>query len=130
MKDKRNITFRSRCEALTLIPPKIKELRYRLGVTQGDFAQEVGVSQAQVSHWESGKGLPSVEAFLTIARLAPDAERNWWLQQAGLDVGMNPVNSPDYANQTFPLLKDSTFVRHGGAEYSDALDASQRMAVA
>ncbi len=41
-------------EAATLV----KELRRRLGLTQEQFAQRVGVTYSTVNHWENGKRIP------------------------------------------------------------------------
>ncbi|MBI4027457.1 MAG: helix-turn-helix transcriptional regulator [Verrucomicrobia bacterium] len=40
------------------IPKLIKELRERLGLTQEQFAQKVGVTFSSVNHWENGKRTP------------------------------------------------------------------------
>ena len=40
------------------IPLLIKELRKRLGVTQEQFAQKVGVTYGSVNNWENGKRTP------------------------------------------------------------------------
>ncbi len=40
------------------IPALIKELRERLGLTQEQFAQKVGVTYSTVNHWENGKRMP------------------------------------------------------------------------
>ncbi len=40
------------------IPELIKELRNRLGMTQEQFAQEVGVTFSTVNSWENGKRRP------------------------------------------------------------------------
>jgi putative transcriptional regulator len=40
------------------IPVLIKELRGRLGLTQEQFAQQVGVTYSTVNHWENGKRVP------------------------------------------------------------------------
>jgi len=37
----------------------IKELRFRLGMTQEQFAMELGVTVASVYRWETGKATPS-----------------------------------------------------------------------
>ncbi|GAB6187532.1 helix-turn-helix domain-containing protein [Thermopirellula anaerolimosa] len=36
----------------------VKELRQRLGLTQEQFAQRVGVTFGSVNHWENGKRKP------------------------------------------------------------------------
>jgi putative transcriptional regulator len=38
---------------------QIKELRYRLGMTQEQFAVELGVTVSAVNRWENGKSQPS-----------------------------------------------------------------------
>jgi len=40
------------------IPELIKELREHLGMTQEQFAQEVGVTFSTVNSWENGKRRP------------------------------------------------------------------------
>jgi len=40
------------------IPKLVKELRARLGLTQEQFAQKVGVTFSSVNHWENGKRTP------------------------------------------------------------------------
>lgn len=40
------------------IPKLVKELRQRLGLTQEQFAQKVGVTYGSVNHWENGKRTP------------------------------------------------------------------------
>ena len=40
------------------IPKLVKELRERLGLTQEQFAQKVGVTYSSVNHWENGKRRP------------------------------------------------------------------------
>ena len=40
------------------IPKLVKELRERLGLTQEQFAQKVGVTFGSVNHWENGKRTP------------------------------------------------------------------------
>jgi len=40
-------------------PDEIAELRTRLGISQGAFAQLLGTSQPIVSNWEHGKNAPN-----------------------------------------------------------------------
>jgi putative transcriptional regulator len=37
---------------------EIKALRYRLGLSQTDFAEKVGANQSSVSRWETGEDKP------------------------------------------------------------------------
>lgn len=47
----------------------IKELRESLGMTQEQFAREIGVSFSTVSRWETGRGKPSPLARRRIEEL-------------------------------------------------------------
>ena len=40
-------------------PARIRELRVAIGLTQEEFARELGVSFTTVSRWENGHGTPS-----------------------------------------------------------------------
>ncbi len=40
------------------VPKLVRELRERLGLTQEDFAQKVGVTFGSVNRWENGKRTP------------------------------------------------------------------------
>jgi putative transcriptional regulator len=42
----------------TAIPPLVKRLRQRLGLTQEQFAHEVGVTFSTVNQWENGRRRP------------------------------------------------------------------------
>lgn len=48
---------------------EIRELRTRLDLTQGQFAERLGISQQTVSDWEKGKRLRQVQVALRLARL-------------------------------------------------------------
>lgn len=46
---------------------KLQNLRKSRGITQEELAQQLCVSRAAVSKWESGRGLPSIESLKDIA---------------------------------------------------------------
>jgi len=48
---------------------QIKELRYRLGMTQEQFAVELGVTVASVRRWENNKATPSPLAMKVMESL-------------------------------------------------------------
>ena len=48
---------------------KIRELRSKLGLTQEQFAAQVGVTFSTVNRWESGKSKPSPLAMRQIEEL-------------------------------------------------------------
>lgn len=50
--------------------PRVKQLRERLGLSQNDFAKRMGVRQATVSDWETGKQDPSRMARRLLDRIA------------------------------------------------------------
>ena len=47
---------------------KLQELRRRRGMTQEDVAEQIYVSRAAVSKWESGRGYPNIDSLKSIAR--------------------------------------------------------------
>ena len=48
-------------------PEKLKYLRTKVGLTQKDFADKLGVSQSSINYWENGQRIPSIEAAAKIA---------------------------------------------------------------
>ena len=62
---------------------EIREIRDKLNMSQGFFAEVIGVSKKTVESWEYGRGKPSGAAarLLTIAETDPDSfERYGFLQ--------------------------------------------------
>ena len=49
---------------------EIKAIRKRLGFTQTELANELGVNQVTVNRWENGKRKPSKLAVRQLERLA------------------------------------------------------------
>ena len=49
------------------MPYRFKEARLQAGLTTVQLAQKMGVTQAAVSQWDSGKKVPGIE---TVSRLA------------------------------------------------------------
>lgn len=47
----------------------IRELRAKLGLTQEQFAQKVGVTWSTVNRWENGRGKPSPLAMRQVKAL-------------------------------------------------------------
>jgi putative transcriptional regulator len=47
----------------------VKELRYRLGMTQEQFAAELGVTAVSVHRWETGRATPSPLALKVMESL-------------------------------------------------------------
>jgi DNA-binding transcriptional regulator YiaG len=55
-------------------PGQIKQVREDLGVSQGELAKRMGVRQATVSDWETGKQSPSPMARRLLDRIAGSGE--------------------------------------------------------
>lgn len=51
------------------IGDRIREIRTRKGITQAEFARQVGVSRGVVHGWESGRNRPEQASMLKVARL-------------------------------------------------------------
>lgn len=83
---------------------RIKQLRESLKLSQGGFAERLGVVRTQIVAWEKGdKERPSVEKILEMAELAPYRElRMWFRNKAG--VNLDAVRS-DFANERADLGK-------------------------
>ena len=47
---------------------RIKELRKTNSVTQGELAEEMGITATGVSYWESGKAIPNSETLQRLAK--------------------------------------------------------------
>jgi DNA-binding transcriptional regulator YiaG len=54
---------------------QIKSLRTALGMTQSEFAANLGVKQTAVSHWEIGVRRPSGAAAILIKMLQKQAQK-------------------------------------------------------
>lgn len=53
-----------------MTPQEVRELRQRLGLTQYQLSQEVGVQPIEVSRWERGHRTPSGSALRLLQLLA------------------------------------------------------------
>ncbi len=63
---------------------RIAELRGKLGMNQKSFSTALGTDQSNVSRWESGANRPTPDTFARMARLAPDMDKFYFLDEAGL----------------------------------------------
>ena len=54
---------------------RLKELRNKLGVTQEEFANSIGISKTAISNIENGKNLMSIEVALAVAEKYPMSDR-------------------------------------------------------
>jgi transcriptional regulator with XRE-family HTH domain len=66
------------------------EARARLGLTQGEFAARVGVSQGAVSRWEKGRQKPNAEVLMRLGKLGAGLPRITW-SGAATSYGVAPA---------------------------------------
>ena len=64
----------------------VRALRKSLDLKQVEFAARFFVTQAAVSHWESGTKEPSPENYIRMANMAAKPACLWFLEKAGVDV--------------------------------------------
>lgn len=67
---------------------RIEQLIEALGITQKDFAQQIGISAAALSHVTSGRNRPSLELVLKILNKHPNVNSEWLLFGKGSMVKM------------------------------------------
>ena len=61
----------------------IKELRAKLGMTQAQLAQQVGVARVSIVSIENGRFIPTIETALRISEvLNVPIENIFWLKEA------------------------------------------------
>jgi transcriptional regulator with XRE-family HTH domain len=68
---------------LDALAARVKAIRDRLGKTQAEFADAVGVSRSFLSEMESGRSKPSSQLILGVAEAFPEIDRDWLLTGAG-----------------------------------------------
>jgi SOS-response transcriptional repressor LexA len=93
----------------------LKALRNRLGLTQRELAQELGVTPGAVGQWESGKIKPSNIALRAIIGIAGE-DRDWWVDQAEPGDAL-VIRSVDEYKKMYEVNEDKnkTFFIHGSA---------------
>jgi DNA-binding transcriptional regulator YiaG len=67
------------------IGQRIKKFREDHYASQKALADALGLRQTVVSAWETGDNVPSCEAWVKLASVAPSPDNLWFLRQAGLD---------------------------------------------
>ena len=67
---------------------RIEQLIEALGVTQKDFAAQIGVSTATLIHIASGRNKPSLDLVLSILTKHPNVNAEWLLFGRGTMVKM------------------------------------------
>jgi len=57
-----------------MTPQEIRELRLKLGLTQGQLAEKVGSHRNTVSQWELGRQAPSMIAAYRLEQLRKESD--------------------------------------------------------
>ena len=76
---------------------RIEQLIDALGITQKDFAQQIGTSAAALSHITSGRNRPSLELVLKILNKHPNVNSDWLLFGKGSMVKQHHKDIQDSA---------------------------------
>ena len=77
---------------------RLKQLRHHLGLTQAQFAKDLGVQQRTISNWETGRNEPNIDILaLIIAKWAVNI--NWLITGLG-DMFTNGLKDISSTNQT------------------------------
>lgn len=63
---------------------RIGDLRKKLGMNQQAFAEALSTAQGNVSKWENGDHKPTPDMLTRIAQLAPDVDKFFFLEEAGI----------------------------------------------
>ena len=53
---------------ISIFNKRLKELRLKKNLSQGELAKRSGLTQTSINHWENGKCLPNATAIVTLAR--------------------------------------------------------------
>lgn len=56
-------------EKMKVFPQRLKELRFKKGLTQTELGEKVGVKQSTFTNWENGKREPNFEIVIKLADL-------------------------------------------------------------
>ena len=94
-----NIFFTNRVK----MKERIKQIRLKLGIQQGEFAEKLNVVQQQLSKYERGENKPSAE-FLTVLNEKVNVNINWLLTGKGeMFINDNYTNNDNKSVEIKPL---------------------------
>jgi len=63
---------------------RIERLREKLGLTQTQLAQQLGVSAMAISRWERGINEPPAEGYIQLGKLAGGGDCWFFWERAGI----------------------------------------------
>ena len=91
---------------------RLKELRNKLGVTQEEFANSIGISKTAISNIENGKNLMSIEVALAVAEKYP-MSLDWFYKRTDNE---SSGNLDDFLS-VFKVGQRSVFIEGKNASY-------------
>jgi SOS-response transcriptional repressor LexA len=107
---------------------RIAELRKKLGMNQAEFAKSLGAGQGNVSKWETGKNRPTPDTFALMAKIAPDVDKFYFLDEAGIPRelfmgGVERVLPSQLIEAASHMVSEAwSGVRGGGGPKAEAVD--------
>lgn len=96
---------------------RIKLIRLKLGMNQGEFARKINIVQQQLSKYERGENKPSSD-FLAMLASKTDTNINWLLTGIG-EMFVNSQSSN--INPEVVEIKPYKFFNNESDEYSDGI---------
>lgn len=81
-----------------MLAKRLKELRFKKGLTQESFADILGVSQQTVASWENNKATPKIDALATMA--------DYFEVTTDYLLGRETLNSVQLSDEQMVLLDD------------------------
>ena len=91
---------------------RLKELRNKLGVTQEEFANSIGISKTAISNIDNGKNLMSIEVALAVAEKYP-MYLDWFYKRTDNE---SSGNLDDFLS-VFKVGQRSVFIEGKNASY-------------
>ena len=67
--DKQGVRFPSEQNRNALFPTRLRELRYKKGISQQALANTLGLAKSTVGYWENGDSLPDAQSLSALAEL-------------------------------------------------------------
>jgi DNA-binding XRE family transcriptional regulator len=73
---------------------RIKKVVSGSGLSNGEFADKIGVQRSSISHILSGRNKPSLDFVVKLLRAFPSVDSNWLLFGKGDDGGVTAEGEP------------------------------------
>lgn len=87
--------------SIYLTPTTIKDARRKLGMTQGEFAKEIGIVTAKaVSNWETGTNIPGNDCKPKLRELIAKAN--------GVEVEQVEKSTPKTVDDKLAIMNETT----------------------